>query len=329
MKKYFKKAGLLLMGMLTGHAAIAMHQLTTKSSRPRQLIVVPKDQGSMGTVHKDTMGQFCYYPADSSLWNTTPMGLHIILKAKYEAHKKKSQAAKGTRRRGGQCFPANTLHSLVMAPKLNDKELIENSQNYFGVNGHSNLGYTPLHILISRKDAQVAHVEALLKRGADLNIRSSIRKNHEGNMVQGDDPYSCGIKYQGQSPCNKPVGKFFEGQCHGNKEVMQYVFSLELHKKLRELHKKVKQTERSKYNKAIKYKGQSPANEPVGKFFEHQCDTQVMKCFLWDKLFVKLEKLQEQRGTEMQKAQEELKSVPPYCGQSAVEKTFLVSECVI
>jgi len=121
-------------------------------------------------------------------------------------------------------YHPQSFHILVTADTISNELLVTDNSRYYAVNAGDDSGNTPLHYLIAREDATIEQIEALLKRGADLEKRNNIKIRPGRAPKWGDSAYTNAIKDKGGSPSRRPMGKFFDDQCSGNKKVMQYVF---------------------------------------------------------------------------------------------------------
>ncbi len=122
-----------------------------------------------------------------------------------------------------------SFHSWVTKATL-DSDRLKDGKDFWGANLLDNQGLTPLHHLIKKREATIKHVQILMAKGADITQRSRDKIGDNGT-IRGWDIYSQAITIV-DSPFNEPVGNFFEKQCCGNKDVIQYIFTEIVHKKL-------------------------------------------------------------------------------------------------
>jgi hypothetical protein len=130
-----------------------------------------------------------------------------------------------------QEYHPQSFHSWATALILDDN-LLGNGEKFWGADLIDDRGFTPLHYLVKRRKATIKQVQTLVLQGADITRKSRDRIGDNGSKILGVNAYRNALAIGGNSPVDKSLKGFFENQCQGNKDVIEYVFTEILHKKL-------------------------------------------------------------------------------------------------
>lgn len=130
---------------------------------------------------------------------------------------------------GSFLIEQRSFHSLVRTKQLDDKQFsdIEGLKTKFRDINVRKDGMTPLQVLVTRPDAKVDHVQALLACGANPDIPALV-KVKGGNQWYQQNTYSRGLAFI-LSPAQEQYYQYY-----GNKDVMNYLFDVMLEQKVQQ-----------------------------------------------------------------------------------------------
>ena len=120
--------------------------------------------------------------------------------------------------------PQKTFLALMRGATLDYDAFIKQADQYSGIGLQDSLGYIPMHYLLSRSDATIPWVDALLEKGARLDARG----NPYATDSKGLTPYRLAVLRSARTPSEESSGK----QMCPNKEVLRYVLDIILCEKL-------------------------------------------------------------------------------------------------